>query len=958
MTYFLQEVASYLYQKNKGNFRDTVIIFPGRRARLFFNHFLSQMADKPLWAPKYYTISDFVQQLSGLQLADPLSLLFRLYTIFRKITSSKETFDNFYYYCEVILADFDDIDKYRIDADALYTNLSDLKTLEDYKEYLEDFQIDTIRNFWDILIKSRESDEKDQFLSVWEALSSMYTEFGNSLEKEGLAYEGRIYRRAIDRLLSGQEHELFDHEVVFVGFNALNHSEEILFDRFQTRGNTLFFWDYDESYIKSDLHEAGFFLKKYIIRYPQPTDFISGQHTDIREQKITTVAVPSTVSQAKIIDKCLEISGSGKVKSPLQTALILADETLLMPVVNSLPGAIEDVNISMGYPVIDTPAYSFITSLTDLQRNRRKSGNRIEYYYQNVFSVLKHATLNHFIDREEAESFQKKCQQKNRIFIWSGDITVQGDMIDLIFHPLEEPVQFGQYLRKIIEIIATKESSEAGDMDNKWQLEILFAIHKVLMRFEVLVQESGIEFTFSTLLNLLRKILQGTTVPFEGEPLTGLQVMGILETRTLDFENVVILSMNEGVFPKSEHIPSLIPFSLREGFRLPTINHQDAIFGYYFYRLLHRSKNVVLVYNTRTEGLLKGEPSRFLLQLKYERSVPPVHLDMGYEAGPHFTRRITVNKNENVFEALKKYQIRESDYIISPSALNNYIVCSLRFYYKYIEEIEEPEEIKERIEADMFGRILHKAMSVLYKPFYNKDCQAKDIESVRSDKKKVKNAIKQAFAEEYFQKKEIDDDDFHGMNLIIWNVIEQYIGGILAYDIQSVPFTILSTEEKYFTLIRPENSSMEVRVGGYIDRLDRKDGIVRIIDYKTGKRDSTFSSVESLFSSKDERRNGAVFQTFLYSWILSKENPGSTIQPLLYYIRDIYQPNYSPEIFQSENRKKIRVENFDNYMEGFGKHITGLINEIFDANVPFSQTDDLEHCKRCPYNEICLRETD
>ena len=228
------------------------------------------MADKPLWAPKYYTISDFVQQLSGLQLADPLSLLFRLYTIFRKITSSKETFDNFYYYCEVILADFDDIDKYRIDADALYTNLSDLKTLEDYKEYLEDFQIDTIRNFWDILIKSRESDEKDQFLSVWEALSSMYTEFGNSLEKEGLAYEGRIYRRAIDRLLSGQEHELFDHEVVFVGFNALNHSEEILFDRFQTRGNTLFFWDYDESYIKSDLHEAGFFLKKYIIRYPQP----------------------------------------------------------------------------------------------------------------------------------------------------------------------------------------------------------------------------------------------------------------------------------------------------------------------------------------------------------------------------------------------------------------------------------------------------------------------------------------------------------------------------------------------------------------------------------------------------------------------------------------------------------------------------------------------------------------
>ncbi len=962
MTYFLQDVANYLYQRKQGDLRNTVIVFPSRRARLFFNYFLSQIASRSLWVPQYYTISDFVQKLSGLQLADPLSLLFRLYKIFREITSSTETFDNFYYYCEVILADFDDIDKYRVNADALYSNLSDLKAIEDYKEYLEDFQIDTIRNFWDILIKSRESDEKEQFLSIWDALGTIYTEFGNSLEKKGLAYEGRVYRRAIDRLISGEEPELFENEVIFIGFNALNHSEELLFDRFRSRGNALFFWDYDEAYIKSDLHEAGFFLKKYLSRYPQPADFSARSHTVVGEQKITTIAVPSTISQAKIIDKCLEISGSGSIESPLKTALILADESLLMPVVNSLPDEIGKVNISMGYPVVDTPAFSFIVSLTDLHKNQRKIGakkDEFEYYHHDLFSVLNHPFLIKLCDTKDIRTFQKECQRKNLVFINPHDIKLKETIIDVIFKPLHEPDQFGRYLREIIETVAEQiRADDESSATSKWQLEILFAIHKVLMRFEVLIQESDIEFTFSILLNLLRRILEGISVPFSGEPLTGLQVMGILETRTLDFENVIILSMNEGKFPKSGHIPSLIPFSLREGFHLPTINHQDAIFGYYFYRLLHRSRNIILVYNTKTEGLQNGEPSRFILQLRYEQPVPPDHLDMGYEIGPHFKKRIIINKTDQVFEVLKKYQFPDSSSIISPSALNTYLTCSLRFYFKYIEEIDEPDDINEQIKADIFGSILHKVMSILYKPFYNEECHAKDIDSVRKNKNLVNSAIKQAFADEYFKKQKIKEEDFRGSNLIIRRVIEQYVEGILTYDMQSAPFKILSTEEKYFTKIKPQNTAIELRIGGYVDRLDVKEGIVRVVDYKTGKRYSEFSHIESLFSHEDEKRNSAVFQTFLYSWILSKEKPGRPIQPLLYYIRDIYQPGYTPEIFQSENRRKTRVSNFADYSLEFEERLTRLVTEIYDKSVPFSQTEDIEQCKICPYNEICLRETD
>ena len=960
MTYFLEDIARYLYNRNQGDLRKTLVVFPSRRAKLFFNHFLSGMAPAPLWAPQYLTISDLVQKLSGLQMADPLTLLFRLYKTFRDITSSGETFDNFYYYCEVILADFDDIDKYRVDARALYSNLSDLKAIEDYREYLEDFQIDTILNFWDILVKSRESGEKEQFLSIWEVLAKLYTTFGDSLEKEGLAYEGRMYRKAVDRLKAGTEPEWFENEVVFVGFNALNHCEELLFDTFRNRGRALFFWDFSESYIKSDFHEAGFFLKKYLSRYPQPADFVAGKHTASADQKITTVALPSNISQTKIIDKYLEISGSGSIDSPLKTALILADESLLMPVVNSLPDTVGTINISMGYPVTGTPAFGFITLLTDLHKNRRKNNeNNYEFYHRDVFSVLNHPFLSHIPAANELQLFQKESRQKNRVYIKPEEISFQEPVVKSIFKSFPDTLQFGRYLREIIETVAEKmKANSESTVTLKWQMEILFAIHKVLMRFEVLTREPGIEFTFPTLLNLLRKIMEGISVPFEGEPLTGLQVMGILETRTLDFENMIILSMNEGKFPKPAHIPSLIPYSLREGFRLPTIIHQDAIFGYYFYRLLHRARNVVLVYNTRTEGLLKGEPSRFILQLRYERTEPPVHIDMEYEIGTHSRKKIVISKTAQTFDILKKYLVPGGNSILSPSALNTYLDCRLRFYFRYIEEISEPEDISEVIEADIFGRILHRVMLILYQPFYEKKCQAKEIEALRKNKKRIDDAVRQAFAIEYFKKGEVQEKDFHGVNLIIRRVIEQYIEGILAFDQQSAPFTILSTEEKYVTTVKPDHKDIELRIGGYIDRLDKKDGKLRIIDYKTGKRTSGFGSLESLFAREDIRRNSAVFQVFLYSWILSKDKPELPIDPLLYYIRDIFKPGYTPEIVQSENRKKNSIEDFSTFRKEFGERLTQLVDEIFDESVPFSQTSNLEFCKRCVFNEICLRETD
>jgi hypothetical protein len=542
MTYFLEDIARYLFEKNRGDFQHTIIIFPNRRAQLFFNEHLAHLSDKPLWAPDYYTISDFIRKLSGLQIADQLTLLFRLFKIYKEVSGSNETFDTFYYYCEMILADFDDVDKYRVDAGMLFKNIADLKSMEDYRSYLDDSQLKTIREFWDIYTDSKNSTEKEKFIALWNLLFTIYNRFGAYLEAEGLAYEGMAYRRAVENTEAGKDIFLPDKQLIFIGFNALNHAEELLFDRFKIRSNTLFFWDYNKDYINNNMHEAGLFLRKYLKRYPQPADFTVNQNED-NKQEIQTIAVPSNISQAKVVDFCLQELHSASITKPSQTAIILADEGILPPVLNALPSTIEKVNISMGYPVIDTPIFSFISVLTDLHRNKRlisSSQNEYLYYHSDFFNLLKHGFLKTLVPSEAFLSFEQKCKKANTIFINPAEIRLNHPLLDLIFKPFGEPKLFGRYLREIIEAVATYLiNSNQQTAETAWQIEILHRVHKVLMQFEVQLADSGLHLQMPTVLNLLRKILSGTSVPFSGEPLSGLQIMGILETRTLDFENLI-----------------------------------------------------------------------------------------------------------------------------------------------------------------------------------------------------------------------------------------------------------------------------------------------------------------------------------------------------------------------------------------------------------------------------------
>ncbi|MBN1598018.1 MAG: PD-(D/E)XK nuclease family protein [Bacteroidales bacterium] len=956
MKTFLGDVAKYLFDRAGGDLRNVTVVFPNRRARLFFNNYVSDIIDKPVWSPQFYTISEFIGNLSDLQLADPLTLIFKLFEVYKVVTGSNETFDNFYYYCETILADFDDIDKNMVDADQLYTNLSDLKSIEGYFEYLNDEQIQTIKSFWQTLSVVNRSDEQTGFITLWDAIRKIYIKFNQLLDSEGIAYEGKIYKHAITSLKNLQQLPYSDKLLAFVGFNALNKTEEVLFKKYKTAGNALFFWDYDMRYISSDIHEAGYFLKHYLRSYPPPPDFVSQVNTD-KEISIKSFSVPTNISQSKILKECLQEVEKGGSEDPSKTAVILADEKLLLPVVNSIPASVQHVNISMGYPVLDTPAYNLIALLTDLQLNSRKGKDNKGklFYHKDYFAILNHSYLRDIRGNDKIAQLIENAKDRNIIYIDPLSIDISDELYSKIFTIEVNTKNFGNYLLEIIRQIARNETLKKENKDRKWQLEVLHGIYKVISRFSQQLQETSPDFSFSTILKLIKKVLKGITIPFSGEPLIGLQIMGILETRTLDFENVIILSMNEGKFPKSGNVPSMIPYNLREGFQLPTIKHQDAIYAYHFYRLLHRSKNVFLVHHTRSEGIQKGEPSRYIYQLKYDSPFNITEVNYRYTIYPFTKKEISVKKTSEIIAKLDKYLKPGGGSFLSPSALNTYLSCSLRFYFKYIEGLEEAENIEEDIEADVFGSIVHSAMEFLYKDLQNKVLISETINEIIKDKTKVKEAVDRAFGKEYFGDVKLNKEQLRGRNLIVKRVIERYIYGILHNDMNYAPFVIKGLEQFHSREIELGHSNRNLAIGGIIDRIDEKDGVFRIVDYKTGRTHLNFKDVNDLFFAEPQKRNAAAFQIFTYSWIVKKNIINSNLLPSLIFIRDIFKPEFNYKLKITHNRKSIPVESFNDFAGEFEISLKNVVNEIYDVDLKFTQTPDIGYCASCPYNEICIR---
>ncbi|MGM0530184.1 MAG: PD-(D/E)XK nuclease family protein [Bacteroidota bacterium] len=950
MQYFLQEVARDVYKKYGDVFSDICLVFPNRRSGLFFKRYLAGELKNPVWSPEVLPISDLMQQFSGLQKADQISLIFMLHQVFKKEKQSQESFDEFYHWGEMLLRDFDDIDKYLVEPRDVFRNLARLKSLEDHFSYLTEEQIESIRRFWDTLNVSRLSKEQNDFIGIWQVLYNVYFQFNMMLDEKKQAYEGKIYRAVTDRINS-QKLAPEQDKYIFIGFNALTPVEHRLFKELKQQGKAVFYWDYDHYYLND--HEAGSFIHHNMEHFPGED---LGVYDGLKQDKnIQFINTPYDISQAKILPDLLKDMPDKESHSPDKTAIVLPDEHLLLPVLNSLPETPGEVNVTMGYPVYSTPAFSFLLTLIRLQENVKKQNGEDQFYYNDVLSVLNHQYLD-IIRDEQVEQLIEQIHKHNKIYIPSPELTIN-NLFRSVFTLPESYESLSDYLLDNYYRFYTllKQQEEGDDYPLRMELESIYYVYIAIKRLKEVFQQHQANVKPEIYLRILDRVVKSQSIPFQGEPLSGIQVMGLLETRTIDFENLIVLSMNEGVFPKAESTPSFIPFSLRKGFGLPTYEHNDAIYAYYFYRLVQRAKNITLVYNSGSDGLKTGEMSRFMHQLKFETNLDIRERTVVSAISIPEARSVSVAKTPEILDILEQYNVTSGgEKSFSPSAINTYLRCSLQFYYRYIAGLKEPEEVTENVDLPLFGSLLHKAIQLLYEPYRQNKSRitSEELKKMERNDDLIEARIMEAFREEYFSDFPADKKiNLSGKNLLIKDIIYQYIKQFLKVEQNFAPFLPLVLETSCQTSVNfgVDGEEKSVVIKGDIDRVDENGSGVRIIDYKTGQPKQSFKDVPSLF---EKYGNHAALQALIYSRMYNEaHDPSKKIVPGLYFFRRIYQDDFDWSV--KMNKKPIVYDEIKVELE---EYLQGLLNEIFDPGETFTQTDDLNTCRFCPYAKICRRD--
>jgi CRISPR/Cas system-associated exonuclease Cas4 (RecB family)/Fe-S-cluster formation regulator IscX/YfhJ len=953
MNTFLKHIAEDLYNRYEDKISELCLVFPNQRAGLYFKKYLSELTAKPIWSPKTTTINELMQEISGLTIADPIKILFELYQIYKQAKKSEESFDDFYFWGEMMLNDFDDIDKYLINPKDLFKNLESLKSIQDQFSYLTEKQIEAIKQFWQSFDPEKHSVHQQDFISIWNVLPVIYKKLNEKLTSLGIAYEGMIYRKVANLLEGNKEINLPHEKYIFAGFNALNQCEKKLFHFLQNNQRAEFFWDYDQSFIQNINHEAGLFLRENIKTFKTPLSFSNKNipRLSTGQKNIEIISVPGNVGQAKIITEYVKQANQEITESPDNTAIVLADEDLLVPVLQSIPNNIENVNITMGYPVINTPIYSLLEHVIELQKNARKNS----FYHKDVTAILNHQYINtHF--NKEASRLVQFIRTNNRIMIAKEELNTC-EFFSLLFHKIESYAPLSEYFLTILHhVYQSLSDNKGGETIHTASLEkeYIYHIYLSINRVKEVLQEQQVEIRMDTYIRLIRKIIRNLRIPFTGEPLSGLQVMGILETRLLDFKHLFITSVNEGIFPKTESSLSFIPYNLRRGFGLPTIEHQDAIYAYYFYRLIHRAQDVTLIYNSNTDGLQTGEMSRFLYQLKYESPFNITEKSLRYDININPPKEIRIEKTPEIQKILRTYlsSSKKGKYL-SPSGLSNYLRCKLKFYFSYVAGLKEQDEITEEIDAPLFGNILHEAMDNLYQHLKGKTVLPETLSEILKDKQQITASIDHAFNKNYFKNHKAD---YSGKNIIIREIIEKYVKQLIKKDAEMAPFKILSLEDTYQIKIPFKlNDAIEmVKLGGKIDRVDKQNNRIRIIDYKTGNDTLDYKNIEALFSDKKSDQRSAVFQTFLYSkFYHDLKKPELPVVPGVYSVKHLFDNTFEYRIYNKET--KSYINNYNEVDVEYLQHLTHLIEEIFNPKIAFTQTEETSHCQYCPYQKICHR---
>lgn len=959
MESFLKLVAADLYKHTEGNLAHTAVVFPNKRAGLFFNEYLAQESDSPIWSPAYVSISELFRSLSPWEVGDPVKLVCELYKIFRRETQSTETLDDFYFWGEMLISDFDDADKNKVDTDKLFSNLQDLRNIMDDYTFIDDEQEEAIRQFFQNFSIERRTALKERFISLWDVLGNIYKGFRESLASQNIAYEGMMYRHVIEHL---DVDKLPYEKYVFVGFNVLNKVEHTLFTQLRDAGKAVFYWDYDEFYKRENrqavTHEAGEFIRRNLRDFPSPLpDELFNNLSKPKE--VHYIASSTENAQARYLPQWIRNNLTTPEK---ETAVVLCNEALLQPVLHSLPAEVKHVNITMGFPLSQTPVYSFLIALLELHTHgfNFKSGR---YTFQSVVTLLKHPYTRQLTG--QAELLEKELTRDNRFYPLPGELG-KDEFLTRLFTPLSGNlnlcIRLSETLQQVAGIYqANTSGTEDTDAFNQLYRESLFKAYTTINRFRTLIEEDELTVQSETFRRLLVKVLSATNIPFHGEPAIGMQVMGVLETRNLDFRHLVLLSVNEGQLPKSGGDSSFIPYNLRKAFGMTTIEHKIAVYAYYFYRLLQRAERITLMYNTSSDGLNRGEWSRFMLQFLIEWPHPITRQFLEAGQSPQGTSPITVEKTPDVMRRMQSlFDVRANPKAkFSPSALNYYLDCPLKFYYRYVAGLSAPDEVSAEIDSATFGSIFHYAAEHIYKDLttHGKVINKEALETLLRNEVKLQDYVDTAFKKLFFNVPQNEKPEYNGVQLINSAVIARYLKQLLQNDLRYAPFTFIASEMEVDEPIdiQTPKGVIKSRIGGIIDRMDSKDGTLRIVDYKTGGDADTPPHVESLFIP-DKKRSNYVFQTFLYAAIMCRKQPTMKIAPALLYIHRAATETYSPVIQMGEPRKpKEAVEDFSKYEKEYRERLQGLLEEIFNPEKSFAQTEIIEKCTYCDFKALCKR---
>ena len=882
MKTFLEYVAEDIINKYGTNLSRTAVVFPNKRAALFLNEHLVRLAGKPIWSPSYITISELFRRHTQLVTGDQIKLICDLYKTYTEVTESDETLDHFYGWGQVMLADFDDIDKNMADANKVFCNLRDLHELDDVS-YLSPEQVETLKLFFSNFSEDKTTELKKRFMKIWSRFGDIYRLYNERLEAQGIAYEGALYRK-----VATDDSVDFDFDrYIFVGFNVLQRVEQLLFSKLQKMGKAKFYWDFDDYYLATKTghvnpSEAGHYIKQYL---PYFTNELDTSDADIyrnfrKAKKITYASATTEDVQARYVGQWLK--EGNRINDGRKTAVVMCDEALLQSVIHSIPEEVNDINVTTGYPLQQT---HFASLLED-------------------------------IAAQHTEDYDNK--------------------------------QLLEWAIAMLKLMAQGHANTNGEttgQDNQLTSEALFRTYTVVNRLLELVNNGDLDVDRRTMMRLYGEIVRTTSIPFHGEPVVGVQFMGVLETRNLDFEHLLVLSCNEGNMPKGVNDTSFIPYNVRKAHGLTTIDNKVSIYAYYFYRLMQRAEDITIVYNNAADVTSTGEMSRFMLQMLVEsgHDIERLALSLPQEAGS--TTCQDEKKTKEVMERLhkrfdKQRNPERTTPMFTPSSLNIYQKCPKRFYYRYVAEIIEPEDDADdgKIDAPTFGNIFHDAVQKIYE---------RVIAAYKSHTIQPQT-LKQLLANDAYIKGVVDDimHPVNGIQLINASVIITYIKQLLKIDSRLAPFTILGLENVVMKDINVKTAEgqLTTTIGGRIDRMDCvtcADGVrrIRVIDYKTGKN--------------NKKNDGYILQSFIYSLLVDESpmmNPEKLeVSPALLYIQHSAGKDFDPTVVY----EKEKVTNVSKFREEFMNIVEQIIAEIFNPEQPFACTDDKTACTHCPYSNLC-----